>query len=178
MTDPGWTGSSTPYLKPSMGDTWQQEAATAGGRGGQRILFAGEVNAPAEIARALGVAPGTAVGTRRRLVLLDDRPVEVADSYWPADVARGTALTEQRKIRGGAVSLLTELGYTPGSVDERIATRPPTRQELQDLRIADEAEWVLTLTRVIANQDGTPYEVTAMVMPGRIGRLNYSMKVD
>jgi DNA-binding GntR family transcriptional regulator len=76
------------------------------------------------------------------------------------------------------VSLLADLGYRPASVDEQIRTRPPTEEEMRALELTDAHEWVLTLTRVIANDHGRPYEVSVMVNPGRIGRLHYSMKVD
>lgn len=178
MTDERWTGSSTPYLDADQGDAWQQEAASKGRTGGQRILEAGEETAPADVSIALGLPPGTPVVGRKRLILLDEQPVELACSYWPIDVAAGTPLGEPRKIKGGAVSLLASLGRTPASVDERISARPPTPEEQQTLELTDEHEWVLTLTRVIHSSDGRPYEASIMIMPGRIGRLNYSMKVD
>jgi DNA-binding GntR family transcriptional regulator len=124
------------------------------------------------------MAAGEPVSTRRRLVLLDGQPIEFATSYWPADVGGGTALEKAGKIRGGAVALLAELGYTPDRVDEDVQTRPPLRDEAEALQLTDNSEWVLTLARTITNSDGRAYEVSVMVSPGRIGRLHYSMKVD
>lgn len=178
MTDGRWTGSSTPYFHPHQRDAWQEEAARRGSSGEQRILQADVIAAPEEISVALRLPTGARVVCRRRLMLLDGRPVELASSYWPADVAEGTALAEPQKIRGGAVSLLATLGFTPASVDERVSARPPTAEERRALAMHDEHEWVLALTRVITNEGGRPYEATAMVMPGSIGQLNYSMKVD
>lgn len=178
MADDRWTGSSTPYIESGHGDAWGKEAAGQGRKGTQRILKAEEVPAPHDIATGLGLPPGTPVVLRQRLILLDDRPIELANSYWPTDVAAGTPLAGTGKIRGGAVSLLAELGYQPGTVTEDVRTRPPTKEEAEALRLADNAEWVLSLTRTIATPDGRPYEVSVMVSPGRIGRLHYSMKVD
>jgi DNA-binding GntR family transcriptional regulator len=178
MADAHWKGSSTPYLSDGQGDVWQQEAAALGRSGTQRITWAGETEAPEEIRAALGLAAGSGVIARQRLILLDEQPIELANSYWPSNVAGGTNLAQPRKIRGGAVSLLADLGYRPASVDEQIRTRPPTEEEMRALELTDAHEWVLTLTRVIANDHGRPYEVSVMVNPGRIGRLHYSMKVD
>lgn len=178
MTDEHWTGSSTPYIESGQGDAWGKEAAAQGRSGTQRILKAEEVPAPLEIANRLGLPTGTPVIKRQRLILLDEHPIELALSYWPVGIAAGTALAGTGKIRGGAVSLLAGLGYTPGAVDEDVQTRPPTREEAEVLQLADNTEWTLTLTRTIATPDGRPYEVSVMVSPGRIGRLHYSMKAN
>ncbi|WP_326739117.1 GntR family transcriptional regulator [Streptomyces sp. NBC_01022] len=178
MAHDRWTGSSTPYIESGQGDAWGKEAAQQGRSGTQRILSATEEPAPRTVAAALNLETGTTVVTRQRLILLDEHPVEVARSYWPAEVASGTPLTDTGKIRGGAVSLLADLGYKPGTVTEDIQTRPPTREEAEALQLADNSEWVLTLTRTITTPDGRPYEVSVMVSPGRVGRLHYTMEVD
>ncbi|MGW1171668.1 GntR family transcriptional regulator [Streptomyces sp. NPDC002550] len=178
MTDDRWTGTSTPYIESGHGDAWGKEAAGQGRRGTQQILKADEVPAPQEVADSLGLPTGATIVMRQRLILLDDRPIELANSYWPAAIAAGTPLAGAGKIRGGAVSLLAELGYEPDTVTEDVHTRPPTREEAEALQLADNHEWVLVLTRTISTADGRPYEVSVMVSPGRIGRLHYSMKVD
>lgn len=178
MTEARWTGASTPYIESDQGDVWGKEAAEQGRTGTQRILNAGSRPAPRGVAEALDLAPGTPVVARARLILLDGKPVEVAHSYWPAFIADDTPLARTEKIRGGAVTLLAELGYQPGTVSEDVQTRPPTKEEAEALQLTDNSEWILALTRTIASPDGHPYEVSVMVSPGRIGRLHYSMKVD
>ncbi|MFI5649949.1 UTRA domain-containing protein [Streptomyces anulatus] len=178
MANDQWTGSSTPYIESGQGDAWGKEAAQQGRAGTQRILSATEEPAPRPVAEALNLKPGTPVVTRQRLILLDEKPIELAHSHWPTAVAEGTPLTSTGKIRGGAVTLLAGLGYKPGTVTESIQSRPPTREETEALQLTDSSEWVLTLTRTITTPGGHPYEVSVMVSPGRIGRLHYSMKVD
>ncbi|MCX5158111.1 UTRA domain-containing protein [Streptomyces sp. NBC_00264] len=178
MTQDRWTGSSTPYIDSGQGDAWGKEAAQQGRSGTQRILSANEEPAPRAIAEALHLKPGALVVARQRVILLDDQPIEVARSYWPAEVAAGTPLASTGKIRGGAVTLLATLGYEPGTVTEDILTRPPAKEEAEALQLTDNSEWVLVLTRTITTPDGRPYEVSVMVSPGRIGRVHYSMKVD
>ncbi|WPO74003.1 UTRA domain-containing protein [Streptomyces sp. KN37] len=177
MTDDRWSGSSTPYIESGKGDAWGKEAAAKGRSGTQRILGAGTQPAPHAVADALGIEHGTPVVARQRLILLDGQPIEYANSYWPTPIAAGTPLAATGKIRGGAVTLLAELGYRPGTVNEDVQTRPPTREEAEALQLEDSSEWVLTLTRTITTSDGQPYEVSVMVNPGRIGRLHYSMEV-
>jgi DNA-binding GntR family transcriptional regulator len=178
VTQDRWIGSSAPYIEGGKGDTWGDEAAKRGRKGSQRITEAATTPAPQAVAKALKLPAGTPVVTRKRLVLLDDQPIEYAQSFWPTSLAEGTALAQTKKIPGGAVSLLAELGYTPGVVDEDVQTRPPTKEEAEALHLESNSEWVLTLTRTITTPDGRPYEVSVMVSPGRIGRHHYSMKVD
>lgn len=178
MTDAQWTGASAPYIHPNQGDAWAAEAATQGRTGTQQILFAGQTDSPTEVATALGVQSGEAVILRRRIILLDGIPVELADSYWPLAVAGGTALAAPGKVKGGAPTLLAQLGYEPAEVAEVVRTRPATPDELKLLALTDPGEWVLTLRRTIKDRGGRPYEVFVSAAPGRVGQLNYSMKVS
>lgn len=63
-----WVSTSMPYLahrEKGQPDPWTAETAAAGRRGRQRIVHAGEVAAPPEIAVPLGLAPGADVVVRR-----------------------------------------------------------------------------------------------------------------
>ncbi|MFF9476311.1 UTRA domain-containing protein [Streptomyces roseolus] len=98
MTGDAWIGETAPYLaprEPGQSDAWTDEAARRGRRGGQRLLRAGEVDAPDIVRTALGLSLGERVVVRRRLILLDDVPVELADSSYPLSIAGGTALAER-----------------------------------------------------------------------------------
>lgn len=178
MTDAQWTGASAPYIRPNQGDAWGKEAATQGRVGTQQILFAGETSAPAEVSAALSLPGDQAVILRRRLILLDNTPVEIADSYWPLYVASETDLASPGKVKGGAPTLLAGLGFLPTSVTESVRTRPAASEEREILAMTDSSEWVLTLLRVIADKSSQPYEVFVSVAPGHIGQLNYSMKAE
>lgn len=170
-----WVGTSSPYLVPS-GDTWGKEAAALGRKGGQRITFVGEVDPPKPVAEAFRLEPDQRAILRRRQIALDGRPVELVDSYWPGPIAKGTPLERSARIQGGAVALLGELGWRPAQVEESVIARRPTAEEQSTLAL-DEGEWVLVLTRTIANRDGVNYEVTVMCAPASMRQLNYSMKV-
>ncbi|WBB78161.1 UTRA domain-containing protein [Micromonospora sp. WMMD882] len=176
MADRGWLSVSLPYVTSAASDAWQAEAAAGGGVGSQRLLEVAEVAAPAEVAAAFGVERGTVVVVRRRLMLLDDRPVELTDSYYPLAIARGTALATPQKIRGGAVTLLAELGYRPGRTVEDVYARAPTAEEREALALGGH-RWVLGLTRLITTEDGTPVEVSVMIMVADGRRLRYETKI-
>jgi DNA-binding GntR family transcriptional regulator len=169
-----------PYLTPrreEQGDAWGADAAAQGRRGTQRILHAGEVPAPAEVARLFGLVEGESVVVRRRLILLDDQPNELTDTYYPVDIARGTGLAGTAKIRGGAVTLLAELGYVGAWVREDVTADVPDEQEREALRTAP-GEPVLRLTRVTLDRDDRPIQVDRMVMPALRQRLRYEMTLE
>lgn len=104
-----WVSTSMPYLTPrekGQPDAWGAETAARGRRGSQRIVHAGEIAAPPEIAELLGIAEGENVVVRRRVMYVDDAPCELTDTYYPVHIAQGTRLAGTAKIPGGAISLL------------------------------------------------------------------------
>ncbi len=175
-----WVSTSMPYLTPreeGQGDAWGADAAAQGRRGTQRILHAGEVAAPAEVARLLGLAEGEAVVVRRRLILLDDRPNELTDTYYPVGIARGTGLAGTAKIPGGAVTLLARLGHVGAVVREDVTADNPDDEE-RKIFLTAPGEPVLRLTRVTVDRHGRPLQVDRMVMPALSQRLRYEIAID
>ncbi|MER5291557.1 UTRA domain-containing protein [Streptomyces pharetrae] len=174
-----WVSTSMPYLTPregGQGDAWSADAAAQGRRGTQRILHAGEVQAPAEVARLLGIQDDEPVVVRRRLILLDDEPNELTDTYYPASVARGTALAGTAKIPGGAVTLLARLGHVGALVREDVTAGLPHEEEQRALRIAP-TEPVLRLTRLTLDRDDRPLQVDRMVLPSHRQQLRYEIRI-
>ncbi|TYB52751.1 UTRA domain-containing protein [Nonomuraea sp. PA05] len=176
MRPSGWSNTSAPYIRPRPDgepDAWTEEAAQRGHAGTNELREVGEIPAPADIARDLNIGgEPQQVVVRRRIVLLDGVPIELADSYYPASIARGTPLAQPGKIRGGAVRLLAELGYRARKVEETVSARPATATERELLRL-DEADWVLVLRRVTCDHAGTPYESTVMTMVASGRELRY-----
>jgi GntR family transcriptional regulator len=174
-----WVSTSMPYLTPrkeGQGDAWSADASTRGRRGSQRILHAGEVPASAEVAGLFGVPEGTSVVVRRRLILLDDEPNELTDTYYPTDIARGTGLAGTAKIPGGAVTLLASLGHVGVLVREDVVADMPDEEERKALRTAP-GEPVLRLTRLTLDRDNRPIQVDRMVMPARRQQLRYELRI-
>ncbi|MCX4909003.1 GntR family transcriptional regulator [Streptomyces sp. NBC_00878] len=174
-----WVSSSMSYLTPrakGQPDAWSAELAGHGRRGGQLIVHAGEVPATSAVAELFGLSEGEAVVVRRRVMYLGDEPSELTDTYYPVDIARGTRLAGTAKIRGGAVTLLAELGYVGVRVREDVVARMPSAEERDVLRTASD-EPVLELTRLTLDRDGRPIQVDRMVMPAHRQQLRYEMRI-
>lgn len=168
-----------PYLKPraeGQMDAWTEETRQRGVTGSSVLRDVAEELPPSDVAKALNLPPGGRVVVRRRTMLADDVPVELTDSYFPSSIAAGTMLAERRKVRGGAVAVLAELGCRPYHVQEDVEARMPSAAERDLLRLGD-IQLVLTLFRISSTEDGTPVEVTTMTMRAEGRRLRYQLSV-
>lgn len=175
-----WTCESLPYLSArsaGQSDAWSEEAARAGRRGAQRIMEVAELQPPQEVADELHLAADATAVVRRRLIVLDDDPVEIAESWYPASIARGTPLAEPRKIKGGAVTLLAEMGYTAHESREDISVRPATASEAEELGLAPGTQ-VIVLARTVLTAAGVPFEIALMTMIAEGRHLRYVLRAD
>ncbi|WP_030963880.1 GntR family transcriptional regulator [Streptomyces sp. NRRL S-378] len=179
MNGSGWTSTSMPYLTPraaGTGDAWAEEATRAGRRGTQRIVHAGEVAATAGVSAMLGLTEGHPVVVRRRIIELDDEPTELTDTYYPVEIAAGTALAETAKIPGGAVTLLAALGHTGVRVVENVTARPPSAEEREQLRLGA-SEPVLQLARTTYDAADRAIQADVMLMPSGRQQLQYEIRI-
>ncbi|WP_394614133.1 GntR family transcriptional regulator [Lentzea sp. JNUCC 0626] len=102
------TGSNWRAHRSSGLSNFNAEAADQGRTATQQLLAVEETAAPDEIAERLGVSPNTPVIIRKRLFVIDGEPMQFCDGYYPADLFRGTAVAEDRRIRGGVHSLIED----------------------------------------------------------------------
>lgn len=179
MVGQQWESESARYLVPrghGRPDAWAEEAAERKGRGGQRLLEAGVVEPSDDVARALQLPDGERAVLRRRLVLLDDAPVEIVTSHYPGRIAEGTPLAERGKVPGGAVTFLAGLGYLAKKVEEGVGCRMPTAEERELLRLGGH-EPVLVVSRLVLADGEVPVEVCEMVMNARDRTVRYRMRM-
>jgi len=88
------------------------------------------------VAEKLALAAGDPVVIRRSEHFIGDLPWQLINSYYPSDIAKGTALEQAGEIKSGSVALLAELGHQQlGFVDE-IGARMPNAREFGFFRLA------------------------------------------
>ncbi|MFG2814977.1 GntR family transcriptional regulator [Streptomyces sp. NPDC048410] len=156
---------------------WLTEAAKLGARPDSSLLDVRETSAPADVAAALRIARDETVLLREQILTLDDEPVELVKSYYPMAIARGTAITEKRKIRGGTPALLAELGFPPRTSVDRVSARVPTQEQYRALRLPSDLPVLRTL-RVVFSDDERPIEATIMVKAGHLYELQYEFSAE
>ena len=174
-----WDGPSGAYLSPRApgeSDTWTDATARAGRTGTQQIREAGESVPPPDVAEALHLPVGEAAVVRRRTVFLDGKPIEAVDSWYPSSIASSTPLAEPKRIKGGAVTLLAELGYSAREAVDDISVRGATEAEADVLGLPVGAP-VIVVFRTIVSKNNVPFEVTVMIMVPEDRHLRYPLSV-
>lgn len=136
-----------------------------------------EVVPPADIAEKLGIGAGERALRRSRVMVEDGQFVEIATSYVPVDIARGTELDNVLKIRGSILSALKRLGFPPRHpAIEWVETRMPTADESRILELAPGTP-VFRLLRVTKTDGDRPIEVLDVVFSGERYKLEYDLPV-
>lgn len=158
--------------EPGAPYRWLTEAAKHGAPARSRLLDVGEAVPPADVCAALNLPEGGPALMRRQVLLLGDEPAELVTSYYPVEIARGTAMMERRKIKGGTPTLLAELGYRPRLSVDRISARVPTQEQYTALQLPTDLPVLRTL-RVVYSDHDRPIEATVMVKAGHLYELQY-----
>ncbi|WP_329067736.1 GntR family transcriptional regulator [Streptomyces sp. NBC_01429] len=158
-------GAGQPY-------PWLAETAKHGGVARSEILGAAETAPPADVAAALRLPDGGTALLRRQVLTLDDEPVELVHAYYPLDIARGTALMDPHRIKGGAPTLLTTLGHPPRLSVDHVSARVPTREQYEALHLPGDLPILRTL-RTVYGDDERPIEATVMAKAGHLYELRY-----
>jgi DNA-binding GntR family transcriptional regulator len=116
--------------------------------------------APYDIAPALGVPPGTEVLIRDRVMgdPQTGQPVQLATSYLPSGLARGTILAEADTGPGGIYDRLEEMGHGPLTWHEAVSARMPGPDEADLLRLPSGVP-VLRIVRTTQSPDGQTLEI-------------------
>ncbi|MFD8809094.1 GntR family transcriptional regulator [Streptomyces sp. NPDC059597] len=163
--------------RPGEPYRWLTETAKLGTRAHSTLLDVREATAPADVAAALRIAHDESVLLRHQILSLDEEPVELVTSYYPMAIARGTALTEKRKIKGGTPALLAELGHPPRTSVDRVSARVPTQEQYQALRLPSDLPVLRTL-RVMYSDEERPVEATVMTKAGHLYELQYEFTAE
>lgn len=136
-------------------------------------LEVGQVMAGERVAQRLKVRKTAKVVRRDRRYLIDEVPVELATTYVPLTIARGTLITSQDTGPGGVYARIEEAGIQLGSFTEEVGARMPTPEERRRLSLP-EGTPVITVTRVAYDVERRPVEMTDTVKSAPSYVLEYS----
>lgn len=153
------------------------EAEAQGRTAGQELRELAEVPAPPAVAERLNVPEGTPVWVRRRTTLIDDRPNQLADSYYPLDVANDAPLIKEENTGpGGGFARLEEAGYRLAEINEEWLVRMPTGPESVALRLPAGTP-IADLIRTTYDTTGRPVEVMVSVLAGDMTTFAYRFPI-
>jgi GntR family transcriptional regulator len=133
-----------------------------------------EEEPPEDVVERLRLGYSEPAIVRRRRYLIDGHPVELATSFIPGDIARGTAIAEQNTGPGGIYARLEELGHRLDHYDEEIRARMPGPDESRRLLLGAGVP-VFHLTRTAVDVEGRAVEVCDTVMSSDAYVLDYQL---
>jgi len=133
-----------------------------------------EAPPPAEIADRLNQPDVEPVVIRSRRYSLNGHPVETAISYIPADLARGTPITDPNPGLGDIYARLEDQGHTLARFTEDVTARMPTPDEARQLSLSEGVP-VFRLIRTAYDLDGRAVEVCDTIMAADAYVLSYEL---
>jgi GntR family transcriptional regulator len=132
---------------------------------------------PDRVRELLDLASRARAVIRSRRYLLDGQPVELATSYIPADIARGTKITEVDPGAGGSYARLEDMGHRLKEFVEEVSVRMPTPDERRRLQLGAGVP-VMIVLRTAYDVDDRPVEVTDTVKAGPSYVLEYRFPAE
>ncbi|WP_433351779.1 GntR family transcriptional regulator [Microtetraspora malaysiensis] len=122
-----------------------------------------------EVARVLDTSE---VWVRRRRYLVDDRPVQLAASHFPADLVEGTAIVRPDTGPGGVYARLGDLGHSPAHFTEELRARMPHPRETELLGLPAGTP-IIAIIRTAYTAEGRPVEYNEMILDAASYVLQY-----
>ena len=113
------------------------------------------------------------VVVRRRVRFVDSIPYQLADSYFPEALVRGTPLMAPRSV-SVAGGVLASIGHPQLKLVDEIAVRMPTNEESSRLEIAAGTP-IAEVTRIGFAADGAALRMMVTVAPGDRHILRYEL---
>lgn len=128
-----------------------------------RILAAGPVAAPKRAAAHLGIASGTRIIVRRRLIRADTgEPIELSTVFATGEVGEGTSLGARQPIAEG---LLRHLRHAPIDLAKQtVSARLPSAGEAR-LLIVGSRECLLVVVLTLCARAGRPLVAVEFLLP-------------
>ncbi|MEV0216508.1 GntR family transcriptional regulator [Micromonospora sp. NPDC050695] len=152
------------------------EAEDQGHTAGQLLRELAETPAPAAVAERFKIPLGTSVWVRRRTTFVDDRPNQLADSYFELSLVKGTQIQNENTGPGGSYARIEELGVELDEIAEDWSVRMPTGPESAALRLPAGTP-VVDLARTTFDTTGRPVEVMLAVIAGDMVEMSYRFKI-
>jgi GntR family transcriptional regulator len=88
------------------------------------------------VAEKLSIPAGDPVVIRHSQYFIGDVPWQLINSYYPSDLAKGTAIQQAGEIEQGSLGLLAELGHPQQGFVDEIGARMPDAREFDFFRLA------------------------------------------
>lgn len=166
------------HHRSSPGESaYAEELAEAGMTARTELVHWGEENPPDIIVEALQLTPAEAVLVRKRHMFADDKPVQLAISYIPMQVAGSAEIAMPDTGPGGMYGRLAERGFGPVRFSEDIEVRGATSEESDFLNVVH-GQPVFQVLRTAFDPEGRPVEACMNILAALRWRLTYTWEQE
>ena len=155
--------------------TWNAEIARQGRIGRQDIYDVSQIEADEEVAGWLRLEVGDPVTVRRRVMLVDDEPYQLGDSYYRHDLVADTPISSAEPVEEGVLTVLERAHGKPIHyfMDE-LSFRMPTPHEAELLDLGPGVS-VVRVVRVAYDESDVPLEAFDQLLAGDKHVLRYQV---
>lgn len=159
------------------GSSFAEEMRKAGLEPRAPLADLATVDAPADVAEHLRITAGDPVVRRTRHMFASGRPVQLATSYIPLEIAGNQDIALPDTGPTGLYERLAARGYQVTRFVEEIEARQPRAEEAAFLGLT-EVQYVLEVTRIASTEDDKPVETVINVFPSQQWRLSYEWSAE
>lgn len=165
------------YRTRQNGSAYAEELTESGLTPRTELARWGEEPPPEEIAGALELSAADTVLVRRRHMFADDRPIQLATSYIPMEIAGSAEIAMPDTGPSGMYQRLAERGFGPVRFSEDIEVRGAAPDESAFLDIVP-GQPVFRILRTAFDSEGRPVEACANILAALRWRLTYSWEQE
>lgn len=146
-----------------ISDAWAHSIRVQGGTPANDMQVV-TIGAPADVAKALEIEPGTQIQARHRKRMVNGQPHQLSDSFFPPFVTEDSPLFWEPGDTAAPGGLLAASGFKQVRWHDELTARMPTSDEAAQL-ITGGGTPLLVHTRIGYDKDDRPlrYMVTRMV---------------
>lgn len=130
---------------------------------------------PVHVAAVLGLDGDGEAVVRHRRFKVDDRPVQLASSYFCAELVGGSAIEQDDTGPGGSYARLAELGHGPVRFRETLRARMPTPEDIEALELPAGTP-VIEVVRTAFDEHDEAVEVNVMSLDASCYVLDYDFE--
>ncbi|GAB3452652.1 GntR family transcriptional regulator [Streptomonospora sediminis] len=161
------------YRSEPSGSSYAEELAKSGLKPHTELVQCEAVLPPPDIAEVLDLAEADETLVRKRQMFAGSRPIQLATSYIPMDVAGGVDIAMPDTGPSGMYARIAERGFGPVRFTEDIEVRGASEVEADFLNIAI-AQPVFTVLRTAFDAADRPVETCLNVLAALQWKLSYA----
>ncbi|GAA3746620.1 GntR family transcriptional regulator [Salinactinospora qingdaonensis] len=165
------------YRRSQSGSSYAEGLSEAGLTPHTELVHWGAAQAPEHIAEVLGLDESEQVLVRKRHMFADAKPIQIATSYIPMEVAGDVEIAMPDVGPSGIYERISARGFPPARFTEDIEVRGATQEEATFFDVTS-GQPVFSILRTAFDTTERPVEACSNILAASQWRLTYSWKQE